>query len=393
MQGTCYKKTNPREEINSRAKDEFWRKEEQEEERRKREEQNKLRRFSQNEVKLLRRESQDYFNDSTKNEVLNVASANNGGGSNGINNKISPTPPSSLNGLNSNGKVNGSSWTNGNGSSTNATSPSVPQKEISAASAAAVKASTPLKNSTSSDLVRQRIKSFDNGQPGGGSGPLNGNGKINGSSAEGESLSVSKRRQLFENGAVSTVTVQKRNPSLEIKEAQQKATLPTPTSTVSAPTQPIVQPPSPPKIETNNVPSNVNGDGDTAEGSLEEKVVGCGGIQRSVSPQVPASEPPAPQVVAVESPSPVSKMVGRSSESPARSPVPPIPNSPARASPIPPPVSAPSPQIAAPPGFEDSIEGQPESLEPTDTITIEITPEMGLVARALYDYQAGMMFI
>lgn len=352
-----------------------------------------MRRFSQNEVKLLRRESQDYFNESTKNEVLNAATANNGG-SNGINNKVSPTPPTSLNGLNANGKVNGSSWTNGNGSSsTNATSPSVPQKEISAASAAAVKASTPLKNSTSSDLVRQRIKSFDNGQSDGGSGPLNGNGKQNGSNAEGESLSVSKRRQLFENGTVSnmTATVQRRNPSLEIKEAQQKATSPTPTAPV--PTQQTVQPPSPspPKIETSNVPSNVNGG--TTEMIVEEKVVGCGGIQRSVSPQVPAPAPPAPPAVAVETPSPVSKMVGRSSDSPARSPVPPIPNSPARASPIPLPVSAPSPQIAAPPGFEDSIEGQPDSLEPAETITIEITPEMGLVARALYDYQAGMMFI
>jgi len=347
--GTCYKKTNPRDEINSSAKDEFWKKEEQEEERRKREEQNKLRKFSQNEVKLLRRESEDYFN---KEEALVPAPAQN---------KISPTPPTQQ----INGNSNGRQIMNGNGSM-NGSSP----KEISAASAAAVKASTPLRNNTSSDLVRQRIKSFDNGSsaPAGG---MNGS-KVNGSGGDGESLSVSKRRQLFESGGASntTSTVVRRNPSLEIKEAQKKGDDP------SANKKEVV-------TTTSNVPStNSNTNGVNGVGIPKEEkisIVGCG-IQRSISPQAPAAtiiEPVMNKAVS-----------NRQSDSPARSPVP-TPASPAmRQSPLPP---SPQPQpqgggVAPPPGFED-----PDGLDSgdTETITIEITPEMGLCARALYDYQAG----
>ncbi|ODN00884.1 Drebrin-like protein [Orchesella cincta] len=393
--GTCYKRTNPREEINTSAKDDFWKKEEQEEERRKREEQNKHRKFSQNEVKLLRRESQDYFNDTGKEVPINNSM-----------NKISPTPPT-INGSNGttngklNGSINGSNGTSTNGSSSN--SSPVPPKEMAAASAAAVKASTPLRNNTSSDLVRQRIRSFDNGAPPQSAvNGTNGN-KANGGASEAESLSVSKRRQLFESGGASNITstVVRRNPSLEIKEAQKSQVSPA-TATVTSEETPAPMSNSVPT--TTPIISNSNNSG--APPTLSEEkvaVVGCG-IQRSASPQV--SPPPIPQpslspVPPVE-PQPVPiisaptvvpmKAINRPSESPARSPVPPVVlNSPARASPpVPPSASSPQPVITAvPPGFEDSVEDQPESIEQTETITIEITPEMGLCARALYDYQAG----
>ncbi|CAL8125757.1 unnamed protein product [Orchesella dallaii] len=395
--GTCYKRTNPREEINTSAKDDFWKKEEQEEERRKREEQNKHRKFSQNEVKLLRRESQDYFNETSK-EVPN----------NNPMNKVSPTPPI-INGTTNgklNGSVNGSNGTSLNGS---ANSSPVPPKEMAAASAAAVKASTPLRNNTSSDLVRQRIRSFDNGAP-----PqpavngTNGN-KVNGSGSEGESLSVSKRRQLFESGGASNITstVVRRNPSLEIKEAQKTQPPVSPAITTTSTEEAEVAPPAPmsnsvPTPITSPIINTINNDTPTL---LEEKVsvVGCGGIQRSVSPQAPPPQIPQPSISPLPSQvEPISiitapavapmKAVNRPTESPARSPVPPIIlNSPARASPpVPPTASSPQPVITAvPPGFEDNVEEQPESIEQTETITIEITPEMGLCARALYDYQAA----
>lgn len=318
-------------------------------------------------MKLLRRESQDYFNkEEQEAAALSAAVATNGV------NKVSPTPVL-------NGKVNGSSMFNGAGAGPQvngfASVSPVPQKEISAATAAALKASTPLRNNTSSDLVRQRIKSFDNGAS---ASMPNGGGKVNGNTggnAEKESLSVSKRRQLFESGGVSnmTSTVVRRDPSKEIKEAQQAQVKPK---------------------GDNNVPttqsSNKTSVNNNSSSQVEEKitVVGCS-TQRSPSPQAP----PATIIEPVSLPpsvTPPAKPAHRPTESPARSPVPPIP-SPARASPAPP---SPQPHIlgtpAPPPGFEDRVEGQPESLEQTETITIEITPEMGLCARALYDYQAGM---
>lgn len=264
-----------------------------------------------------------------------------------------------------------------NGLSNNASTirnDSVAAKEISSAAAAVVKASTPLKNNTSSDLVRQRIKSFDYGQP---SGALVSNGTKSYTSdsgdPEGDSLTVSKRRQMFEGGSATNakLTMQKSIISLGTNETSHKV------SASVAPSKDTVSPENcePQPAITSNLETSKSkfGMGDI---QVEEKVVGCGGIQRAVSPQM--------QPIAKDSPS--DSPIGNTNRSVgplAGSPVP----SPFRASPILPPPS-PQPQIAAPPGFEDSIEGQSESLT-SDTITIEITPEMGLCARALYDYQAG----
>ncbi|CAG7821941.1 unnamed protein product [Allacma fusca] len=344
--GTTYKKTNPMEDINSSAKDEFWRKEEQEEERRKRDEQNKLRKFSQNEVKLLRRESEEYFNEVSKAPVS------------GKTNGSSTTPPPQTN-------------SNNNGSTQHFTS------------AAAVKASTPRKNSAGSagDLVRQRIKSFDfSGPPPSPSTNFNGANNTNGKPTE--TLSVLKRRQMFEGGFSNTnaAPAPKANPAREIKLAQEKAQI-----------EQVKQA----KTISNPVPESV----------IPNKFQPD--PYNSITPPKPT---PAPDVVPV-TPTPLEKQ-------PSSSPVPP-------------------PTAFANAVFTESVKsdnningynnkawdqdesdsvysetittngnaehptqvvGPAASLAPTSdllreeassTPTLEISSEMGVCARALYDYQAA----
>lgn len=405
--GAIYKKVNAQEEINAKAKDEFWRKDMAEEERRRREEVTRQRKFSQDEVRFLRKESQEYFDKEEEQLAEEKHQAN-------VERmkKTSPLP-----------KVNGTTI-NGGKSPINATSPVPPVMSKlklhefqeclkwiwlldgtnslsftatnTAERTAALHASTPMKSTTNSDLVRKRIKSFD-----GGSGPVF-PGKVNGVGGGGgggaqvrkfsspvspsvrspsppkngeqkqEKMalpSVQKRKQMFEGGSPSSAnTATRRNPAEEIRLAQEEAkkqqekekekeksikvaqkikqeepeerTVVSPTAHYQAP---VVESPAPVKQQ----PAFFNNPTST--------------VTKSPSPE------PAPVPVVAKAPSPM----------PAKSPEPRKIDSP----------------VPAPPQFANNTNGaSPTPVVEGETITINITPEMGTCARALYDYQAGMFF-
>lgn len=469
--GSNYKRVNPQEEINAKAKDDFWRKDQAEEERRRREEKGLERKFSQAEVKLLRRESQDYFE--REEEAEKIASpkpqinggttiTTNGGGS-GINksNSVSPTPPTapSVRGMhNKYDKIymhNPHSIYKMRSSHVGFTS-SPSSGGVGAERTAALQASMPMKKNNS-DLVRSRIKSFD----GGSSGPVfpssttttpprmsNGINSINkmasisggkspspvvssstpppAAPVNGDSLSVLKRKQLFESGKSpssenSSNTITRRNPADEIrlmqeeaakkleeekKKKQQEKKKEQPITT----SQPEVTKPTVVASSNNDYENNYDEDHNNKRNVTSPTV-------HFQSPPLPVSPPPAQQQPAFfNNPGVVSPTKTSISPAPVVEKVP----SPTPPSPTPPPpqqfqnakedhvpiredntvrsaaheqhnggrntASSPSP---IPPSPVPATNSYTNGGDSSSIISINITPEMGVCARALYDYQAG----
>lgn len=434
---------NPKEEINSKAKDEFWLNEQKEEERRKKEEQSKLHKFSRNEVQLLRRESQNYFNESDDQN------------SDVFSNSSNPVSPSPITATSSFGKVNGTSI-KANGfdfdDSTNQASPiaspissgknsslcfgsnngdcNEERKSVSPApvfsnsfvaseKAAALKASLPRKNIQNDNLVRQRIKSFDgsNGNENSISATNGGRNGTEGAASNGEVLSVLSRKKMFENGGpMSGVSIPRKSISEEIKELQQQESmkrnsiqnsesksivdkLPSPEpesnnqqrviSPVVRMKSPSPQPQSVPlpfqsktatssqPIKAYNLPFHIGG---SVTGKLAQQVnknsenngtdVKNDKKQERVNSTTASIEPPAIFQDNNNRNGFGEKKLNTSAqiEKPPRSTTPVVAAS-----------------IVSDKTNENSI---PQNEQSTPT-SIEITPAMGLCARALYDYQAG----
>jgi hypothetical protein len=432
MKGAIYKRVNPQEEINAKAKDDFWRKQEVEEENRKKDEKGKVQRFSQNEVKLLRRESQEYFNEQER-----AASDTSSSLTTPISSP-SPTPPviPKTNGTNLNGL---STTTNGGGrASVSPTPPAFSNAFVATEKAAVLKASTPKKSSE--NLVRQRIKSFDgnpnespsfqylsshtNGSGGSGGSSRNGDG-----SPEGESLSVLRRKQMFESGRVSNSasTLIRKDPAQEIKSLQEEAGLKkaaqvppaaavqpratspprrtpspqkppplsqNPNKSPLPPKSPSPQPPvtSPPPpqaqyinkssqgVKANNLPFHIGG---SVSQKLAEKINkntdtenSLGKVENSnnsnnYSYEEPkTASPPLPQPTNINhSYSPTPTYEDRTIQ------------------------SAEVPPTVVNEAVETVVAASPIPIEGTASPALEIKPEMGLCARALYDYQAGKKYI
>jgi hypothetical protein len=243
-----------------------------------------------------------------------------------------------------------------------------------------------------SNLVRQRIKSFD-----GGSGPVfptttkvNGNNSRRSSTSNNSNLSIDsgnsngirspspnkatsptpvngamtdsvlKRKQLFEGGgggspASNTNTV-RRNPADEIREAQEAAKKQQ--TKVSPPPAPVTK--AAPEEEERVV---------SPVAHLEAKVV-----PTQIPPQqqqhfftnpasLPKSPSPEPEPVVVETKSPSPQPPKQKIEE----------------------VHEDTSVKSVAKGHKNGISSSEESA----TTTIELTPEMGMCARALYDYQAG----
>jgi len=210
---------NPQEEINAQAKDDFWRKEEVEEENRKKAEKNRVVKFSQKEVKLLRKESQDYFEHEQMEKTMTSPEPT-----------PSPTPslPASTNSDLNNGTTPSSDSGVCVGDPSSPASPTFSNTFFTAEKAAVMRASAPKRN-PGENLVRQRIKSFDanpNERPLLFSAPTT-NGGIRASSespADGEPLSVMKRKAMFESGIVSnSQPIIRKDPAQEIKSLQEES--------------------------------------------------------------------------------------------------------------------------------------------------------------------------
>jgi hypothetical protein len=273
-------------------------------------------------------------------------------------------------------------------------------------------------------LVRQRVKSFDgnNSEQSYNSFTTNGGSRNGNGKDESESLSVLRRKQMFESGGASSVKAPTRKSvSDEIKQLQQESLkaaatrnkspepqqinnrspspafdhqrqVVSPVRTTSPSPQPVgTQFPFQSKTATHqikayNLPFHIGG---TVTGKLAEKVNknsenGVGNINGNGNVEVgKMNQRSSPQATHSIGPPDTFKDKSNTNHIIQRQPSPVVTKSP---SPSPTPVATITPTLNSNQGSSPQPQ---EDGHVTPTNNVEITPEMGLCARALYDYQAG----